>query len=41
MEVGGGGGGGGGARGIMLAHGLILKRKYYEIFGRVRGNILP
>ena len=31
----------GGARGVMLAHGLILMRKYYAIFGRVRGNILP
>jgi hypothetical protein len=28
-------------RGVMLAHGLILMRKYYAIFGRVRGNILP
>jgi len=23
------------ARGVMLAHGLILMRKYYAIFGRV------
>ena len=30
-----------GARGAMLAHGLILIRNYYAIFGRVRGNILP
>jgi hypothetical protein len=30
----------GGARGVMLGHGLILMRKYYAIFGRVRGNIL-
>jgi hypothetical protein len=32
---------GGGAREVMLAHGLILMRKYYAIFGRIRGNILP
>jgi len=32
---------GGGVRGAMLAHGLILMRKYYAIFGRVSGNILP
>jgi hypothetical protein len=25
----------------MLVHGLILMRKYYAIFDRVRGNILP
>ena len=31
---------GGGCTGDMLAHGLILMRKY-TIFGRVRGNILP
>ena len=31
----------GDARGVMLAHGLILMRKYYAIFGRVMGNILP
>ena len=31
----------GGARGVMLAHGLILMRKYYAIFGRVTDNILP
>ena len=36
-----GGGGGGGARGAMRAHGLILMRKYYAIFEKVRGNILP
>ena len=32
---------GGGVQGAMLAHGLILMRKYYAIFGRARGNILP
>jgi hypothetical protein len=26
---------------VMLAHGLIQIRKYYAIFGRERGNILP
>jgi hypothetical protein len=31
----------GAARGVMLAHGQILMRKYYAIFGMVRGNILP
>jgi hypothetical protein len=31
----------GSERRVMLAHGLILMRKYYAIFGRVKGNILP
>jgi hypothetical protein len=31
----------GAARGIMIADGQILMRKYYAIFGRVRGNMLP
>jgi hypothetical protein len=29
------------ARGFILAHGLILMIKYYAIFDRVMGNIMP
>ena len=31
----------GGCTLVMLAHELILMRKYYAIFGRVTGNMLP